>query len=129
MYLILQASQFSQGTTVLKGVTVAISSVIIQGVKVTQVAAFKGGSVVAVFNLTTTSAEKAKLLQDISDLAKNPEAIFDLTWEATSPTAGRLKLKLESSYNAAASKPSVSVLFSCYCVQFNCCGCVFNVPL
>lgn len=83
----------------------------------------------AVFNLTTTSAEKAKLLQDISDLAKNPEAVFDLIWEAISPTAGKLKLKLESSYNAAASKPSVSVLFSCHCVQFNCCDSVFKVPL
>ena len=107
VYICFQATEFEQGTTVLRGVTISVSTSIIQGAKVVQVAAFKRGAAVAVFNLTTTTAEKTKLLQDLSALAANPEARFDLTWEATSPTAGKLKLRLESSYNAAASKPSV----------------------
>ncbi|CDJ49379.1 hypothetical protein, conserved [Eimeria brunetti] len=106
------ASEFAQGTTVLKGVTISVTSAVIQGSKVIQVAAFRGGAAVAVFNLTTTTAEKTKLLQDLSALAANPEARFELTWEATSPISGKLKLKLESSYNAAASKPSLTFTFS-----------------
>ena len=123
-YMRSQASDFSHGTTVLRGIKISVSSSVIQGTRVIQVAAFRGGAAVGVFNLTTTTAEKTKLLQDLYALAANPEAQFELTWVAISPTSGKLKLKLESSYSAAASKPTVSAHFptrvsrlKCFCAS------------
>lgn len=92
--------------------TISVTSARIHGAKVIQVAAFQAGESKAVFNLTTTTAEKARLLQDIATAAENPAARFDLIWTATSPNAGTLTIRLESSYNAASSKPSVSFLLS-----------------
>ncbi|KAL8439878.1 hypothetical protein Efla_000850 [Eimeria flavescens] len=94
--------------TVLKSVNITVSTVIVNGSKVIQVVAYKGGDAVAVFNLTSTTEEKEKLLHDIAILADNPAALFDLTWEMLSPTSGTLNLRLESRYNANSNAPSVA---------------------
>lgn len=108
--LLLQEATSSMSKTVLTGVNITINPTIIQRTKVTQLVAFKGGTAVAVFNLTTTTEVKAKLLRDLSAIAASPAALFDLIWEPTSGTSGTLKVKLEASYNAAGSSPSVSFL-------------------
>ncbi|OEH76665.1 hypothetical protein cyc_07060 [Cyclospora cayetanensis] len=107
-----QGYGYSQGTSVLSGVTLTVNSIMVQGGEVTQVAAYKNGAAVGVFNLTATTPAKKRLLTDISAIAENPEAMFDLTWTAISPTSGVLTLRLEASYKAAASKPTISFNFN-----------------
>lgn len=106
-----QEPGYSRGTIILTGVKLTVTEIVIQGAKVTQLAALKGGKAVAVFNLTTTTAEKSQLLHNIAVTAQNPAAQFDLTWTAISPTSGTLTIKLQAIYTAAANKPSVSSLW------------------
>ncbi|KAL8452923.1 hypothetical protein Emag_002140 [Eimeria magna] len=105
-------SELPSEPKVLSGVNITVTAAIINGMKTMQVAAFKQGNAVAVFNLTSTTEEKERLLRDLSAVADNSEALFTVTWQPTSATAGTLNLKLESSYNANSSVPSVSPLQS-----------------
>ncbi|KAL8447515.1 hypothetical protein Emed_004303 [Eimeria media] len=103
--------ELPQEPKVLSGVNITVTAMIVNGVKTIQVAAYKQGTAQAVFNLTSTTEEKEKLLSDLSAVADNPAALFTVTWQPTSATAGTLNLKLESSYNANSSVPS-QVTFS-----------------
>lgn len=107
-YLVLFQASENARPAVFEGVSLAITSIVVQGTKVTQLVALRRGTALAVFNLTTSTEEKQKLLHDLSALAENPAAMFDLTYEPTSSTSGLLRVKLEASYKAAANSPSVS---------------------
>ncbi|KAL8428061.1 hypothetical protein ACSSS7_007415 [Eimeria intestinalis] len=99
-------SDLPQGRRVLQGVNITVATTLVNGVRTIQVAAYREGEAVAVFNLTSTTETKEKLLRDLSAVADNPDALFTIVWQPTSPTAGTLSLKLESSYNANSSVPS-----------------------
>ncbi|KAL8270517.1 hypothetical protein Esti_005554 [Eimeria stiedai] len=109
--LAVESAQLPQERKELEGVNITVNAAIVNGARTTQVAAYKQGSAVAVFNLASTTEGKERLLRDLSAVAENPDALFTLVWQPTSATAGKLYLRLESSYNANSSVPSVTFSF------------------